>query len=365
MAQVASAFPTAGGLYHWASLLGGRGWGWAVAWLNLAGLVAALAAIDVGAFAFVRGWLTASPADGPAAPASPLAQAVGVAAIVGSQAAPEPRGVRLISRLMDLSGYLILVVAAALTVAMLGCAPHLDPTRLVTFANYSGAAGGGVWPASASLARLVRARPAPAALHDDGLRRLGARGGGDRRGRGERPPGDRPLGARRGAGRVGDAGGRGGGRARPAGRRGAGRRGVRVRPRGRPAGGLGESSALGIAAAMYGCGLGALLSASRMAYAFARDGGLPFSATLRRVGSARTPAAAIWAVAVASWLFTLWTPAYATITAVCAILLYLSYVTPTPSGRSPWAGPGAGWGRGTSGAGTGRWRSWGCSGPGP
>ena len=31
MAQVASAFPTAGGLYHWASILGGRGWGWATA----------------------------------------------------------------------------------------------------------------------------------------------------------------------------------------------------------------------------------------------------------------------------------------------------------------------------------------------
>ncbi len=28
MAQIASAFPTAGGLYHWASILGGKGWGW-------------------------------------------------------------------------------------------------------------------------------------------------------------------------------------------------------------------------------------------------------------------------------------------------------------------------------------------------
>src|SRR3974390_1660684 len=27
MAQVASAFPTAGGLYHWAAILGGKGWG--------------------------------------------------------------------------------------------------------------------------------------------------------------------------------------------------------------------------------------------------------------------------------------------------------------------------------------------------
>ena len=33
MGQVASAFPTAGGLYHWASILGGKGWGWAAAWL--------------------------------------------------------------------------------------------------------------------------------------------------------------------------------------------------------------------------------------------------------------------------------------------------------------------------------------------
>src|SRR3989440_1350612 len=55
MAQVASAFPTAGGLYHWASILGGRGWGWATAWFNLAGLVTALAAINVGTRTFARG----------------------------------------------------------------------------------------------------------------------------------------------------------------------------------------------------------------------------------------------------------------------------------------------------------------------
>ena len=36
MAQVASAFPTAGGLYHWASILGGRGWGWVTAWFSAA-----------------------------------------------------------------------------------------------------------------------------------------------------------------------------------------------------------------------------------------------------------------------------------------------------------------------------------------
>src|SRR5580765_2579190 len=55
MAQVASAFPTAGGLYHWASLLGGRGWGWMTAWFNLAGLVTVLAAINAGTWDFIVG----------------------------------------------------------------------------------------------------------------------------------------------------------------------------------------------------------------------------------------------------------------------------------------------------------------------
>src|SRR4051812_35371832 len=52
MGQGASAFPTAGGLYHWASILGGRGWGWLTAWFNLAGLVTVMAAINVGAYLF-------------------------------------------------------------------------------------------------------------------------------------------------------------------------------------------------------------------------------------------------------------------------------------------------------------------------
>ncbi len=37
MGQIASAYPTAGGLYHWASILGGRGFGWSTAWFNMLG----------------------------------------------------------------------------------------------------------------------------------------------------------------------------------------------------------------------------------------------------------------------------------------------------------------------------------------
>src|SRR3954465_4596717 len=34
LAQLASAYPTAGALYHWSTWLGGRGWGFLTAWLN-------------------------------------------------------------------------------------------------------------------------------------------------------------------------------------------------------------------------------------------------------------------------------------------------------------------------------------------
>ena len=48
MAELASAFPTAGALYHWSALLGGPGWGWFTAMMNLAGQCAIVAAIDLG-----------------------------------------------------------------------------------------------------------------------------------------------------------------------------------------------------------------------------------------------------------------------------------------------------------------------------
>jgi amino acid transporter len=48
MSELASAFPTAGAMYHWASLLGGPSWGWLTAMMNLIGQVAIVAAIDLG-----------------------------------------------------------------------------------------------------------------------------------------------------------------------------------------------------------------------------------------------------------------------------------------------------------------------------
>ncbi len=52
MAEIASAYPTAGGLYYWASKLGGPGWGWATGWFNLIGQIAVTAAIGYGLAVF-------------------------------------------------------------------------------------------------------------------------------------------------------------------------------------------------------------------------------------------------------------------------------------------------------------------------
>jgi len=54
MSELASAMPTAGGIYYWASKLGGPGWGWFTGWFNLIGLVAVTASVDYVCAQFVQ-----------------------------------------------------------------------------------------------------------------------------------------------------------------------------------------------------------------------------------------------------------------------------------------------------------------------
>lgn len=58
MAELASAYPTAGGLYFWAHRLGGRGWGWITAWLNMIGQVTITAGINIAAATYIIGAVT-------------------------------------------------------------------------------------------------------------------------------------------------------------------------------------------------------------------------------------------------------------------------------------------------------------------
>jgi amino acid transporter len=329
MAEVASAFPTAGGLYHWSAILGGKGWGWATAWFNLAGLVFVTAAVNVGAYdLFVR-------FVGPMVGIDPTHlgtghQIAGVALISLSHALLNHFGIRVTTLLTDFSGWFISVVALLLTVAMLHGAPSLEIGRLFAFVDNGGAAGGGVWPSArgaGTMTLLALMWPIytitgfDASAHTSEETVQAAH---------NVPKGilrsvyvsglvgwvmvasfvlampDVAAGARQGADVFSWLMGR-------------------VLP-----GAGGRALWIGIVLANYLCGLACMTSTSRMMYAFARDGGLPGSGLLKRVSPRwRTPVPAIWTTGALALASTLYAPAYSTLTTACVIFLYLSYVMPT------------------------------------
>jgi amino acid transporter len=339
MGQIGSAYPTAGGLYHWGSILGGRFVGWVTAWFNLVGLLTVLAAINVGTYLYLVGSI--APALGintaPLTPASPTAYSIAVQAIVvglitGSQGLFNHLGIRLTSKLTDISGYIIFASAIALTVTLLVCASHIDISRLWTFTNYSGDPGGDVWPKTSNLGYLfllgfllpaytVTGFDASAHTAEETIDAARAI-----------PRGmihsvvwsglfgwimlsaiilaapDMKAAAGQGFGAFFWI--------------------MNIVP---PAWRLTLFAVIGVA--QYLCGLATVTSASRMVFAFSRDGGLPGSKYLKRVSARyRTPVTAIWAVSILSVAFTIYAPVYTTIAAVCVIFLYISYLLPIVAG---------------------------------
>jgi amino acid transporter len=82
------------------------------------------------------------------------------------------------------------------------------------------------------------------------------------------------------------------------------------------------------------CGMSSVTANSRMIYAFSRDGALPGSAIWHRVNKrTRTPTNAIWLAAVGALSLGLpyiWnSAAYAAVTSIATIGLYIAYVSPT------------------------------------
>jgi amino acid transporter len=150
MAQIASAFPTAGGLYHWASILGSRFWGWLTAWLNLLGLITVLGAINIGTAYFFAG--TFGPNFGFTGTDWQIVGFVSVITI--AQAIFNHVGIKVTTFLTDISGYIIFATTAVLVLACLYFAPAIDVSRLWTFTNYSGEAGGNVFPQSDNVGYL-------------------------------------------------------------------------------------------------------------------------------------------------------------------------------------------------------------------
>jgi amino acid transporter len=85
--------------------------------------------------------------------------------------------------------------------------------------------------------------------------------------------------------------------------------------------------------AQFYCGMSSVTANSRMIYAFARDGAIPGSSFWHRINKrTRTPTNSIWLAAFGAFLlglpyiFALW--AYAAITSIAVIGLYVAYVSP-------------------------------------
>ena len=343
MGQIASSYPTAGGLYHWSSILGGRAWGWVTAWFNVLGLVFVISSVDAGVFQLFRdlvlGGVFHMDVSGAAWQATSglpgMIWLAGVGLIIVTHAALNHFGIRLTTILTDLSGYLIFIVAITLTISLLVFAPvPLDFSRLWTFTNFSGDAGGGVIPQTSSLlygfvvglilvVYTITGYDASAhtseETHDAQV---------------NVPKGmwqavfysmifgffmvcsfvlampDVKEGAAQGWGVF-----------------------AYVMASSKMPGFLLDLLYVGIVFANYLCGLACVTSCSRMMYAFARDGGLPFSKALSNVSvKHRVPTLAIWVSAALAFLSCIYGGAFIVLAAGCAVFLYISYIMPVAAG---------------------------------
>jgi amino acid transporter len=145
MAELASAYPTAGGLYYWASKLGGPGWGWFTGWFNLIGQVAVTAGIDYGLAVSIdvllNAWFPAIPATlGSVLGIDPATQWVTLfiyAVVLALHALLNIFGVRIVAFLNDLSvwwhivGVILIGGGVVLAALIVPHAPPLNPAGVL------------------------------------------------------------------------------------------------------------------------------------------------------------------------------------------------------------------------------------------
>lgn len=331
MSQIASAYPTAGGLYHWGSILGGKSWGWVTAWINLIGLIFVIAAINFGTYDPFFKTLIAPMFGVDPDHLTWWHQTAFLTIITLSQAFLNARGVGIASKITDLSGYLIFAVTIVLVIALLYYSPvPVDFHRLVTFTNFTGA-DGGAWPKQAT----------PLAFLSGLLLVTYTITGFDASAHTSEETHDAARNVPRGIiGSVFWSGVFGYVMVcafvlvmpdlTAAMKQGTGFFAAILAPI--PAG-LRICLELAMFFINYVCGLAAIMSTSRMVYAFSRDGGLPGSKYLRKVSERhRTPEAAIWVCAVLAILTTLYGDAFSVLSAGSAVFLYISYAMPVASG---------------------------------
>jgi amino acid permease (GABA permease) len=325
MAEVCSSYPTAGGLYYWAAKLAprnGPAWSWFTGWFNFLGQVAVTAGIDFGAAFFLNAFLdlqfgfTATPGH----------TILLFGLILVLHGLLNTFGVNLVAKLNDISvwwhvvGVLIIVVALAVL-------PDRHQSASFVFGHFVNNTG---WTSGiyVGLLGLLLAQytftgyDASAHMTEEthDAARTGPRGivmsivvsliagwvlligltfaiqDYDAEVASATPPAAIFIDA------IGATGG--------------------------------KLLLLIVIGAQLFCGMSSVTANSRMIYAFSRDGALPFSSFWHRVNKrTRTPTNAVWLGAGGAFVLGLpylWnTTAYAAVTSIAVIGLYIAYVLPT------------------------------------
>ncbi len=344
MGQIASSFPTAGGLYHWSSHLGGKFWGWATAWFNLIGLICVVSSVDVLLYTvFFKDLLLGTALGVDVSGWGTTQQTIFLVIALSSQAVLNHYFINVTTKLTDWSGYVILGLTVILIITLFAFSPvPLDFSRLWSFQNVTGDAGGGVVPfrtESVALAFLLGLSYVCYTIT-----------GFDASAHTSEETQDAQVNVPKGMwtavfwswvfGLVAVAAY------------------ILTMPSLEEAHAAGWGSffymwgssnmpqwlsvflAVGMVLVNYVCALAGLTSTSRMMYAFARDGGLPASAALSKVSTVyRTPGTAVWVSAIFAFASTLYAPAYLILAVACAVFLYLSMVMPVAAGLLAEGGP--------------------------
>jgi amino acid transporter len=350
MAEIASAYPTAGGLYYWASKLRSKDWGWWTAWLNLGGQVSIVAGINYAAAFYLTATIINPLLGGtfdPTADTFGVQNAIWVTGIlIAIEVVFNVAQTRVVAFMNDLSVWWHIFFVAAITIALLGFGsqPTNDIGFLFTIAPAGTAADGTPWETivpfgliGAFLLSLLQSQwtytgyDASAHVSEETVfaRRASAWGVflsvAVSAVAGyvvlmalnlKTPP---PADVLANSGGYGVAY-------------------ILEQNLGAGLGQLGGLLAAGIAIAMTFCGFSSIASAGRMLFAFSRDDGVPGSRWLKKVSHRfRSPYASVIAISLFSWLLILLVyvlfnafggdPVFliAGITGVSTVLLYWAY----------------------------------------
>jgi len=327
MAEIASAFPTAGGLYYWSAKLAksnGAAWSWFTGWFNLLGQVGITAGIDFGLAFFATAFLNLAFGY----PADPFHTIIVYAVVLLIHGLLNTFGIRLVAFLNNVSVWWHLLGVAIIVGALAIIPAHHQSASFVFtgFVNNTGWTGPPIYVfAIGLLLAQYTFTGYDASAHLTEETRDAARSG---------PRGivmsiivswiagwilllgvtfsiqnyNKELASATGVPPaqifIDSIGWRGG-----------------------------LFLLLIVIGAQFFCGMSSVTSNSRMIYAFSRDGALPGSNFWHKVNKrTRTPTNSIWLAAVGALILGLpylWNAeAYAAVTAIATIGLYIAYILP-------------------------------------